>query len=331
MNPGGETERALNRDLGKMSRPAEQRQPLFASPVRLSGAVGNNRENQSDDVKAVQRSLGGLDLSSESKLYEPSGILDRETLDTLQLFQQASDLRVDGYMNPGGETETAMNAALNRLNAPSPTEEDNDHEDEDEKEEEGEVNEDENEPDCTDQEQALEDAEEELRLAQEALDEAIANLEELKKELEASDKGKEKDCSQLIIMLENTKIEHIKAQEAFEKAQEKAIQAKNTLDPVSNATEAAAKKLALQVVVIILPWGKLLKISKIVRNPVSIVTDVANAMREFENIYADYQNLSAVSQAAYEEQKQAAQVLAEKQRELMQAEKDVNSCQNKEK
>ena len=177
MNPGGETERALNRDLGKMLRPAELRQPLSTPPVRLSATVGNNRENQSADVKQVQRSLGGLGLASESKLYEPSGILDRETLDTLQLFQKASDLRVDGYMNPGGETEAAMNAALHRLSAPSTTEEDNENKGEDEKDDKD--KEDENEPDCSDQEQALEDAEEELRLAREALDEIAAELSDI--------------------------------------------------------------------------------------------------------------------------------------------------------
>ena len=177
MNPGGETERALNRDLGKMMRPAEQRQPLFASPVRLSATVGNNRENQSADVKQVQRSLGGLGLASESKLYEPSGILDRETLDTLQLFQQASDLRVDGFMNPGGETETAMNAALHRLNAPSPTKNDNENEGEDEKEEdekdeekkEEEPSED---PDCASLKEAIESLNEEKV----SLEEEIKNL-----------------------------------------------------------------------------------------------------------------------------------------------------------
>lgn len=118
MNPGGETERALNRDLEHMMRPSEERQPYFVFPIRLSASVGNSKANQSEDVKQVQRSLGRLGLASESKLYEPSGILDKETVDSMQLFQKSNDLRVDGFMNPGGETETAMNSSLYRLSAP---------------------------------------------------------------------------------------------------------------------------------------------------------------------------------------------------------------------
>ena len=181
MNPGGQTERALNRDLENMMRPADERQPLYTAPVRSSAPVGNSKENQSEDVKQVQRSLGRLGLASENKLYEPSGILDRETVDSMQLFQKSNDLRVDGFMNPNGETETAMNSSLYRLSAPlseeggdeggdgdneeetppPPTPEDGDDSNEGGGNDDGDEGEEEDpgEPDCSDKEQALEEAE----------------------------------------------------------------------------------------------------------------------------------------------------------------------------
>ena len=235
MNPGWETERALNRELKNSMRPPEERQPYFASPVRLSAPVGNSKANQSDDVKQVQRSLGRLGLASESKLYEPSGILDRETIDSMRAFQGSNDLRVDGFMNPGGETETAINSSLYRLASPMAEDgegRDGDNEeetppppppedDEDEEGDEGDGNndgdegdeEDPEEPDCSDKEQALEEAEEELRQAEEKfqplLDELIdlatsirlleEELQQLEEELGTleEEENKKNDCEAL--------------------------------------------------------------------------------------------------------------------------------------
>ncbi len=105
MNPKGETEAALNRDLSGCKN-------INLSPLRLSGNVGNMQSNRSNDVTQVQQSLSRLKLLPESKLYNPSGIIDRETDLAIKVFQEKNDLRIDGKLFPNGETQNKLNAIL---------------------------------------------------------------------------------------------------------------------------------------------------------------------------------------------------------------------------
>ncbi len=119
MNPNGQTERALNRELLRVNKINTKKSNLFAPLLNLSAPVGNNKINHNQDVQQVQRGLGSLSFASEAKLFEPSGIIDRETVDGVLDFQKQNDLRVDGFLNPEGETETALNKALTTLNEKS--------------------------------------------------------------------------------------------------------------------------------------------------------------------------------------------------------------------
>ncbi len=76
---------------------------LIASPV------GNNLENREDDVRRVKGMFSNLGYY---KRPVENGIIDRETDTAIHNFQKDNNLKIDGYMNPGGETEGALIDAL---------------------------------------------------------------------------------------------------------------------------------------------------------------------------------------------------------------------------
>lgn len=80
----------------------------IASGLRLSGRVGNNLENQENEVLAVKSLLhraGYFDLNAAP---EPHGYMTRNMDGAIRAYQGANGLRVDGILNPGGETESAL-------------------------------------------------------------------------------------------------------------------------------------------------------------------------------------------------------------------------------
>jgi hypothetical protein len=77
----------------------------------LLGAVRNGRENRDDDVKQVKRGLGSLGYWDEPA-HGLNGILDRELDAGIRDFQSDHDLKVDGWMKPGGATEEALKTRL---------------------------------------------------------------------------------------------------------------------------------------------------------------------------------------------------------------------------
>ena len=83
----------------------------------LSGSVGNNLDNEEEDVRRVRKSFEDIDFVREEeseKDYQgrPLGIITRGLDETIKDFQAENNLRVDGYMTPGGETETALSQQL---------------------------------------------------------------------------------------------------------------------------------------------------------------------------------------------------------------------------
>lgn len=98
---------------------------LIASPV------GNNLENREDDVRRVKGIFSNLGYY---KRPVENGIIDQETDTAIHNFQKDNKLKIDGYMNPGGETEGALvdiilNKANNRKNndKPAPDSKENEH------------------------------------------------------------------------------------------------------------------------------------------------------------------------------------------------------------
>jgi len=105
MNPGGETERSLQRSLTRM----ESDQP---GRISLFDGVGNNQTNRKEDVAQIQRGLSSIGLVPKARSFEPSGIIDTETTEALQSLQRRQGLKVDGMLQPGGETERTLNVLL---------------------------------------------------------------------------------------------------------------------------------------------------------------------------------------------------------------------------
>lgn len=74
----------------------------------LKGVVGNNRDNDLEDVLSVKRGLSEAGYYDLTRAPEPHGYITKEMDDGIRRFQQDNGLRVDGYLLPGGETENAL-------------------------------------------------------------------------------------------------------------------------------------------------------------------------------------------------------------------------------
>lgn len=74
----------------------------------LKGAVGNNHDNDPEDVLNVKRSLSQAGYYDMDQTPEPHGYITKEMDEGIRKFQKDNDLRVDGYMLPGGETESTL-------------------------------------------------------------------------------------------------------------------------------------------------------------------------------------------------------------------------------
>ena len=108
MDPGGETERNLKRDLGL--GPPEA--PMDLAELKLSGPVGNALANEPRDLRAVSKALGKLGLFNYDRTAEPPPAITRQLDDSIQGFQRSKGLSVDGEVNPGGETIRTLAAAV---------------------------------------------------------------------------------------------------------------------------------------------------------------------------------------------------------------------------
>lgn len=112
LNPGGPTEQTINNRLLRKPPGAGL---LGAPAIRLAGSVGNDRENRSDDVVTVKKTLGGLGLMAEDPFDRPHSFIDAPTTAGIRAFQRAKKLKEDGTLDPGGETEAALRNALGNL------------------------------------------------------------------------------------------------------------------------------------------------------------------------------------------------------------------------
>lgn len=72
---------------------------------RIGASIGNNRRNEESDVRGIKDSLSALGLFREEPRH---GYITRDMDSAIKTFQRDSGLKIDGIMNPGGETETAL-------------------------------------------------------------------------------------------------------------------------------------------------------------------------------------------------------------------------------
>lgn len=79
----------------------------------LSGSVGNNMDNEEEDVRLARSGFDKLRQRPAAEretdhLGRPLGIITQQIDDDIRHFQKENDLKIDGYMRPGGETITAL-------------------------------------------------------------------------------------------------------------------------------------------------------------------------------------------------------------------------------
>ncbi len=78
---------------------------------RLSGGVGNDEDNNEQDVKTARENLNKAGYEAGDN---GSGILDRDLDTATKSFQRDNGLKIDGIIRPNGETEQALNTIVKR-------------------------------------------------------------------------------------------------------------------------------------------------------------------------------------------------------------------------
>jgi hypothetical protein len=84
---------------------------LFGGLLR---PVGNGRDNRQEDVLGVKRAMRTLGRYAEPG-YGMTGYIDQPLDRTIRNYQADRGIRVDGYLNPGGETERELDTNLTLL------------------------------------------------------------------------------------------------------------------------------------------------------------------------------------------------------------------------
>lgn len=87
--------------------------PIYKNYGLISKAVGNNLENQEQDVRIIRTTFKDLSIT-DNKDYEieengePLGIFTRPLHNKIREYQHDNKLYVDGLIKPGGETEISL-------------------------------------------------------------------------------------------------------------------------------------------------------------------------------------------------------------------------------
>lgn len=74
----------------------------------ISATVGNQRENKLEDVRQVKSALNNLGYFDFTKQPELHGYITREMDESIKRYQKDKGLRIDGWLKPKGETESAL-------------------------------------------------------------------------------------------------------------------------------------------------------------------------------------------------------------------------------
>lgn len=86
----------------------------------LNNPVGNNLKNDPDDVETLKNNF-----AIEGSYTKPveNGYIDYELNDAIYSYQKNNDLKMDGRVNPGGETEATLIGSLLGYTRPQKSEE----------------------------------------------------------------------------------------------------------------------------------------------------------------------------------------------------------------
>lgn len=118
MKPDGPTIKRINQTL------AERQMPLRAqirtespnakrspSIFGIGSEIGHDRENRPQDVLSTRRALAWAGRLSRHKAKNETRA-GNDLFNAIKRFQQVAKLKVDGWMRPGGETETELDRVI---------------------------------------------------------------------------------------------------------------------------------------------------------------------------------------------------------------------------
>ena len=111
MGRGGQEERVRKRDpFGRLSDPSTTRLEAsgLGSLFTLGNPVGRRGGNNRRDVARVETLLGGTGHLDLNQTEGPTGYFGDRLDQVICGFQKDNSLRVDGVLNPGGETINAL-------------------------------------------------------------------------------------------------------------------------------------------------------------------------------------------------------------------------------
>ncbi len=120
VKPGGPTESKIGEVLSKLitSKKPTSREPVSnknsSMPLTfgLNAAVGSGRENLSRDIVMAKRALSWAGHYPVAKAQKNDAKADPDFLSGIINFQLSRKLKADGWMGPGGETQTALDKAI---------------------------------------------------------------------------------------------------------------------------------------------------------------------------------------------------------------------------
>lgn len=92
--------------------PSPEVRPNTDNPFALGAAVGEQGPNKRDDVAKVETLLGQSGHMDLKATGGPTGYPGMRLVDGIKSYQKANGLKVDGYLNPNGETMASFKSTL---------------------------------------------------------------------------------------------------------------------------------------------------------------------------------------------------------------------------
>ncbi len=103
--------------FGRIPDPASLKRETFdlSDPFAISKPVGMNGRNQRQDVARLETLFGRTGHLNLKETDGPTGYLGSRLDQAIKGFQKDKGLKIDGAVNPGGETLGALSAQLPEL------------------------------------------------------------------------------------------------------------------------------------------------------------------------------------------------------------------------
>ncbi|MES2729194.1 MAG: hypothetical protein V4621_03735 [Pseudomonadota bacterium] len=84
----------------------------LANPFEINYEIGDGRYNDEDDIAGLDRALSTLTYRPFEKQEDPDRFITRDMDVAIRNFQKDNNLKTDGWLKPGGETQLALNEQM---------------------------------------------------------------------------------------------------------------------------------------------------------------------------------------------------------------------------